>query len=117
MNNVKKRIKLNALILVLILSLVAIPAVQAAGTSLFPSTIPLPDGFRPEGIAIGRGTQFFVGSIPTGAIYTGDLRTGMGELLVEPQEGRAAIGLSYDARTDYLYVAGGPTGHGFRLRR
>jgi sugar lactone lactonase YvrE len=75
--------------------------------------IPLPDGFRPEGIAVGRGTDFFVGSIPTGAIYHGDLRTGEGAVLVPPQEGRAAIGLAVDQRTNYLFAAGGPTGNGY----
>lgn len=62
----------------------------------FPEVIPLLDSFRPEGIVIGLGTTFYVGSIPTGAIYSGDLRTGEGSLLVQPMEGRAAIGLSLD---------------------
>ncbi len=79
----------------------------------FPEVIPLPDGFRPEGIAIGPGTTFYVGSIPTGAIYSGDLRTGEGSLLVQPTEGRAAIGLSLDQDNAQLFVAGGPTGKGF----
>ncbi len=79
----------------------------------FPEVIPLPDGFRPEGIAIGPGAHFYVGSIPTGAIYSGDLRTGEGTLLVQPQEGRAAIGLSVDKGSQRLFVAGGPTGKGF----
>jgi sugar lactone lactonase YvrE len=87
--------------------------VSAAPPGTYPSPIPLPDGFRPEGIAVGRGDAFFVGSIPTGAIYRGDLRTGQGEILVPPQEGRAAIGLSVDERTNYLFVAGGGTGNGY----
>jgi sugar lactone lactonase YvrE len=104
-----------ALTVMLLATLVA-PA-TAAGKP-FPEQIPLPvpfepSGFRPEGITIGFGTQFFVGSIPTGAIYTGDLRTGEGELLVEPQEGRAAIGMKVDERSGYLFVAGGPTGMAF----
>lgn len=99
----------------LLLIALLIPAVTAAAQppGAFPSPIPLPDGFRPEGIAVGRGTQFFVGSIPTGAIFSGDLRTGEGSVLVPPQEGRAAIGLSVDRRTNYLFVAGGPTGSAF----
>src|SRR5688500_14165453 len=76
----------------------------------FPEVIPLPDGFQPEGIAIGPGTTFYVGSIPTGAIFSGDLRTGEGDLLVQPTEGRAAIGLSLDQGSERLFVAGGPTG-------
>ena len=43
----------------------------AAAKATFPETIPLPTGFQPEGIAIGNGTTFYVGSIPTGAVYRG----------------------------------------------
>jgi sugar lactone lactonase YvrE len=81
-----------------------------AGGSAFPQRIELPDGFQPEGIAIA-GTQFYVGSIPTGAVYRGSLRTGSGSELVEPQSGRAAIGLKVDRGR--LFVAGGPTGMAF----
>jgi hypothetical protein len=45
----------------------------------FPSIIDLPNGWRPEGIAIGRGTSFYVGSLANGAILRGDLRTGQGD--------------------------------------
>lgn len=83
----------------------------AAAKSTFPETIPLPHGFRPEGISIGRGTTFYVGSIPTGAVYRGDLRTGEGSVLVAGATGRAAIGVEYER--GLLYVAGGPTGKAF----
>ena len=86
------------------------PPVQA-GHRTFPSTIALPPGFRPEGIDVGRGTTFYVGSIPTGAIYAGDLRTGDGDVLVPGREGRAAIGL--EEAGGVLWVAGGPTGQAF----
>ena len=79
----------------------------------FPDVIPLPNGFQPEGIAIGTGTTFYVGSIPTGAVYRGDLRTGEGEVLVPAQAGRSAIGLKYDDRSGLLFVAGGPTGFAY----
>ena len=62
---------------------------------------------------MGKGTTFFVGSIPTGAVYKGDLLTGQGSVLVPAQSGRRSIGLKYDDRTDLLYVAGGPTGSAF----
>lgn len=78
--------------------------------SRFPERIPLPNGFRPEGIAI-KGTTFYVGSIPTGAIYRGDLRTGQGSIFIPAAAGRAAIGLELDRGR--LFVAGGPTGSGF----
>jgi len=79
----------------------------------FPDLIPLPDDFRPEGIALGRGTSFFVGSLSEGAIYKGDLRTGEGEILVPTQTGRTAVGLAVDLRTNYLFVAGGTTGEAY----
>lgn len=88
--------------------LAAIPASAAP----FPSEIPLPNGFQPEGIAIGRGDTFYVGSISTGAIYSGSLRTGTGDILVPPREGRAAIGLDVDHR-NRLFVAGGGTGDAY----
>jgi len=88
-----------------------VPLVAAAADG-FPDTIDLPNGFRPEGIAIGQGHTFYVGSIPTGAVVRGDLRTGDVEPLVPQQPGRAAIGVAVDRR-DRLFVAGGPTGHGY----
>lgn len=90
-----------------------IPSVSAepAGAGPFPSVIPLPDGFQPEGIATGRGTSFYVGSLVDGAIYRGDLRTGEGDLLVEGTSGSVAVGTEVDRR-DRLFVAGGPTGTG-----
>ena len=97
-------------LLVVALSLATIGSTTAAP---FPDVIPLPKGFQPEGIASGKGTTFYVGSIPTGAVYRGDLRTGEGEVLVPPQSGRVAIGLKYDERTGLLFVAGGPTGFAY----
>src|SRR5688500_5520570 len=97
-------------LLLIALSLAMIAAVPARA---FPDIIPLPNGFQPEGIAVGKGSTFYVGSIPTGAVYRGDLRTGEGEVLVPAQAGRAAIGLKYDERTGLLFVAGGPTGFAY----
>jgi sugar lactone lactonase YvrE len=99
-------------IAVLLLALVLAPA-SSAKAPVFPEIIPLPDGFQPEGIAIGNGTTFFVGSIPTGAIYRGDVRTGQGALLVQPTAGRQAIGLAVDQAGKRLFVAGGPTGQAY----
>ena len=94
--------------------LIAIAAAVGAGPSAtaaesFPARIDLPPGFRPEGISIGPGTTFFVGSIPTGAIYRGDLRTGEGAVLSPGGAGSASIGLDLDEK-GRLFVAGGPTG-------
>lgn len=98
-----------------ILSVLILSAAMIAAAPLqaFPDVIPLPDGFQPEGIAVGTGHTFYVGSIPTGAVYSGDLRTGEGDVLVPAQSGRMAIGLKYDERTGLLFVAGGPTGFAY----
>jgi sugar lactone lactonase YvrE len=89
----------------------ALGGVPAAGGPAFPEKIDLPSGFAPEGIAI-RGQTFFVGSIPTGAVYRGNLRTGEGSVLVPAAPGRQAIGVDVD-RKKRLFVAGGPTGRAF----
>lgn len=81
--------------------------------TVFPEVVPLPDGFQPEGIAIGPGTRFYVGSLADGAIYGGDLRTGAGSVVVPGAEGRISVGLDLDARSGLLWVAGGSTGHGY----
>ena len=98
---------------VLLLIALSVAMIAAAPAQVFPDLISLPDGFRPEGIAVGTGTTFYVGSIGTGAVYRGDLRTGGGEVLVPPQTGRSAIGLKYDDSTGLLFVAGGPTGFAY----
>lgn len=87
------------------------PGLAAADhRAAFPATISLPDGFRPESVAVGHGTTIYTGSIGTGAIYAADVATGRGAIVVPPQAGRTAIGISFDPRTDLIYVAGGPTG-------
>ena len=91
---------------------VAAPVAAAgAGGGVLPAVIDLPDGFRPEGIAIGRGVSFYVGSLRDGAIYRGNLVTGEGAVLVPPATGGVAVGLEEDSR-NRLFVAGGPTGTG-----
>jgi len=86
-------------------------ATPLAANSNFPEKIALPDGFRPEGIAIGKRATFYVGSIPTGAIYRGSLKTGEGTVFIPGAPGRAAIGV--ELSHGRLFVAGGPTGKGF----
>jgi sugar lactone lactonase YvrE len=100
-------------LLFLLLIVLSVAMIAAAPVKAFPDVIELPDGFQPEGIAVGKGSTFYVGSIPTGAVYRGDLRTGEGDVLVPAQEGRAAIGLKYDERNGLLFVAGGPTGFAY----
>jgi sugar lactone lactonase YvrE len=101
----------RVLVLLVLAAVAALPT--AAGAATFPDTIRLPDGWQPEGIASGRGTSLYVGSIPTGAVWKGDARTGRGDVLVPPRPGeRSAIGLKVDRR-DRLFVAGGATGKAF----
>jgi sugar lactone lactonase YvrE len=97
---------------VLLATALGLLVTTTAAARPFPGVIALPTGFQPEGIAVGKGHTFFVGSIPTGAVYRGDLRTGAGAVLVPPQAGRNAIGLALDQR-HRIFVAGGPTGQGF----
>jgi hypothetical protein len=99
--------------IVLVLFVLSLSMIAAGTYRPFPDTIPLPDGFGPEGIASGNGTTFFVGSIPTGDIFCGDLRTGEGEVCIDAPEERAAIGIKFDPRSGFLFVAGGPTGEAY----
>ena len=82
----------------------------AATSAKRPDHIDLPNGWQPEGIAI-KANSFYVGSIPTGRVWKGNLRTGQGAELV-PNRGRRAIGVEVDHR-NRLWVAGGPTGDGY----
>jgi sugar lactone lactonase YvrE len=92
-----------------LLSLAALPAIAAAAGSVFPDVISLPDGFQPEGVASGRGTTFYAGSLNGSGIYRGDLRTGNGAILTAPQGG-FFTGMKVDQRSNYLFVAGATTG-------
>src|SRR5918997_6965154 len=93
-------------ITVLVLALLVPAAPAGSGAQ---SSIPLPDEFRPEGIASGEGDRFYVGSIPLGAVYSGSYSTGEGDVLVPAHPGRNHIGLKVDTRFDRLFVAGGPS--------
>lgn len=86
------------------------PAADRPGADRFPDIVPLPDGFQPEGITSGPGATAYVGSLADGAIWSGSLRTGEGDILVEGEPGRTAVGTEYDRRTGRLWVAGGATG-------
>ena len=97
---------------VVIGALVMLPMAAMAG-SIFPRIINLPDDFRPEGIAIGRGADFYVGSLADGSIYQGSLCTGEGSILVPPVSGRLIAGLYVDNRRNILFAAGTLSGQGF----
>ena len=108
--NILKRIIVALPALTLILSL---GVWTSATAQSFPETVPLPDGFQPEGITMGNGHTAYVGSLAGGAIYAVDLRTGAGSELVPGFPGSLfAVGLDFDARSGYLFVAGGLIGDG-----
>jgi sugar lactone lactonase YvrE len=88
----------------------ALAAGVASAAPSYPATIQLDPGLQPEGISVS-GNTFYVGSIPTGSIYRGNLRTGAGDVYIA-RTGRAAIGLELDNR-GRLFVAGGNTGHAY----
>jgi sugar lactone lactonase YvrE len=74
--------------------------------------IPLPDGFRPEGITIahrhGHGHTAFLGSLANGDIYRLNLRTGKGRVISQGP-GTMSVGLKIDRR-HRLFVSGGGAG-------
>lgn len=106
-----RRLFIGLTSLLVLAALLIVPAAAAQDVA-FPKIIPLPNGWQPEGIASGRGTTFYVGSLANGAIYLGDFRTGIGAIFVPGQAGNVAVGTYVDQRSNYLFVAGGPTGQG-----
>lgn len=74
----------------------------------FPATFPLPDGFQPEGIAIGPGPVAYFGSRADGSIYRASLVTGRGEVIADGP-GTPSLGMKTDRR-GRLFVAGGTGG-------
>lgn len=86
----------------------AAPAMASSGHGCFPTLISLPDGFQPEGIAIGRAPFAYLGSRATGSIYRADLRTGKGAI-ISTGPGTPSLGLKIDGR-GRLFVSGGTGG-------
>ncbi len=73
-----------------------------------PSSIALPDGFQPEGIAI-EGRFGYFGSRADGDIYRADLETGKGKRISQGP-GTPSLGLKVGPGKR-LYVAGGDAGN------
>jgi sugar lactone lactonase YvrE len=103
---------IRRLVLLIAAAVMILPAGTAGAERPFPAQIDLPPGFFPEGIDIARGATAYVGSISTGGVWRGDLRTGQGDVLVPGGAGRVAFGLDVDRR-GRIFVAGGPTGMAF----
>ncbi|MGW1782958.1 SMP-30/gluconolactonase/LRE family protein [Streptomyces sp. NPDC002143] len=92
------------------LTTTATPATAKSSTSgtpeaTWPTEYPLPDGWLPEGIAIGGKPYAYQGSRANGGIYRTDLRTGEGSVLYAGGAGQIAVGLKLD-HDGLLYVAG-----------
>lgn len=92
-------------------SLGATAGAAPLGKATWPEVIPLPDGFRPEGITIGRAPYAYLGSLGDGSIYRADLRTGEGRI-VSTGPGTPSVGLKLDDQ-GRLFVAG--RGAGLRV--
>lgn len=114
--------KLVAVVSILAMSLVAVPAASAAPGDRFPDTINLPDGFFPEGITIDQRQQVaYVGSLAGGAIQRLDLKTGEAtEFAPFIGADALAVGMTVDSFGRLWVATGGPaltptTQPGFRV--
>ncbi|MDX3311696.1 superoxide dismutase [Streptomyces sp. NPDC054884] len=84
-------------------------AQAAPGTAgSWPKEFSLPDGWGPEGVAIGSAPYAYFGSIATGGVYRVDLTNGKGKV-VHRGLGRMTVGLKADS-WGRLFLAGGGSG-------
>ena len=96
-------------LLLLLAGLLAFGLVQPGASAHRSSErIPLPDGFRPEGITIGHHHRAFLGSLADGDISRLNLRTGEGRVISQGP-GTMSVGLKIDRR-HRLFVSGGGAG-------
>lgn len=86
---------------------VAAPGVASADHDALPTTLNLPNGFQPEGIAISGRFAYF-GSLADGRILRVNLLDGSSRV-ISPGVGSASVGLKSDGRR--LFVSGGPGGN------
>lgn len=82
------------------------PGVASADSNVLPTTLNLPNGFRPEGIAISGRFAYF-GSLADGRILRVNLIDGTSKV-ISPAVGTPSVGLKSDGRR--LFVSGGPAG-------
>ena len=85
---------------------VVAPAVASADPNTLPTSLNLPNGFQPEGIAISGRFAYF-GSLADGRILRVNLIDGTSKV-ISPAVGTPSVGLKSDGRR--LFVAGGPAG-------
>jgi sugar lactone lactonase YvrE len=103
----KRLVLLTAVVAVLAVALSGVAVAAPADGGPFPDTIALPDGFSPEGIVVGEGSNFYVGSLVDGRVLRADLRTGEILAISAPLSPQLAVGLAYDRRTNLVYSASG----------
>ena len=105
---------LGLVLAVLAAAIAAVGApIPAGGAGPFQGPIPLPVDFAPEGIAVGTGSTFYAGSLTSGDIFEGNLRSGTGSVFIDAAPGRAALGMKVDEAHNRLFVAGGFTGQAY----
>ncbi|WP_328466647.1 superoxide dismutase [Actinoplanes sp. NBC_00393] len=102
-----RRTLANAFLCTALAVTVAAQPAAAGQTGALPSTITLPSGFQPEGIAIGEKPYAYFGSRVDGDIYRVDLRTGAGRTFAE---GPGTTSLGMKIAGGRLFVAGGVGG-------
>ncbi|TQJ03615.1 hypothetical protein FB471_3377 [Amycolatopsis cihanbeyliensis] len=95
--------------LVALLAAFALLAPPASARTFFPTELRLPDGFQPEGIAIGAWPTAYFGSRADGRIYRASLVTGRGRVLSQGP-GTPSLGIKVDSARGRLFVAGGTGG-------
>ena len=95
--------------ILLLTAVLALGASAALAQGVYPKKIALPNAFAPEGIEI-KAKRAYVGSVGTGAVWVGNLRTGEGRLLVEGKPNvTSATGIEYDRGK--LWVSGARFGN------
>lgn len=84
---------------------------STTGSGILPTTLNLPNGFMPEGIAIGVLPFAFFGSRANGDLFRVNLFTGEGKVFSPgPGPGSPSLGMKVDLRAR-LFVAGGSGGN------
>jgi sugar lactone lactonase YvrE len=75
--------------------------------------ITLPGATSAEGIAAGKGFNFYAGDMLSGDIFRGNIRRGSVKRVIDAPEGRMAAGMKVNLRHGLLLVAGGSTGQAY----
>jgi hypothetical protein len=99
----------SALRIPLLALVLAVGGAAPAAARPYLETVPLPNGWQPEGIAGDFGNGFLSGSRATGAVWSGNLKTGKGKVVIRGRKGGAATGMHRD-HFQRLYVSGAQTG-------